>query len=293
MTATWDCQEARIALGVYVLGAIDPDERAAVDEHLDACPQCRAELAEFMELPGLLALVPSEEAIALADGPLPGDSLLPPVTFLGRPRDALPLDATAPYATLPPPAVPSAVPSAAAPPIPGAASTEPPAPAEPRPANVVDLAAARRRRRGLASVAAVAAAAVVIAGASFGGAKLAASPAPAPAQQGLAQDLHPPGAPNGGWQTVTGSNGQSAATIAYQSMRWGTQLAAKVSGLPVDTPCQMYVVKGDGTRQLVGSWVTDSDEGNVWYPSSAGATATAIKSFIITVQGGQPITVTI
>src|SRR3954470_21113503 len=108
MTATWDCQEARIALGVYVLGAIDPDERAAVDEHLDTCPRCRAELAEFMELPGLLALVPSEEAIALADGPLPGDPLLlPPVTFLARRRDTVsrgleaipPLEATAPYPT--------------------------------------------------------------------------------------------------------------------------------------------------------------------------------------------------
>src|SRR5512146_792615 len=102
MTATWDCQEARIALGVYVLGAIEPDERAAVDEHLDTCQECRAELAEFMELPGLLALVPAEEAIALADGPLPGDPPpLPPVTFLARPRDTVspqapaPLEATA------------------------------------------------------------------------------------------------------------------------------------------------------------------------------------------------------
>ena len=37
MTRTWDCQEARIALGVYVLGAIDPDERALVEAHLDTC----------------------------------------------------------------------------------------------------------------------------------------------------------------------------------------------------------------------------------------------------------------
>jgi hypothetical protein len=342
MTATWDCQEARIALGVYVLGAIDPDERAAVDEHLDTCPRCRAELAEFMELPGLLALVPSEEAIALADGPLPGDPLLlPSVTFLARRRDTVsgglgatpPLEATAPYPTLPPPAVPPAVPPATVPPttvppatVPSSTALPPtssapdaviarfPVPAQlagraagpsaparsatdggappPPPANVVDLAA-RRKRRGLASIAAVAAAAVVIGAASFGGAKLAASPAPAPAQQALGQDLHPAGPPNGAWLTATGSNGQAAATVAYQSMGWGTQLAAKVSGLPVDTPCQMWVVEGDGTRQLAGSWVTDSDEGNVWYPSSAGATATDIKSFIITVRGGQPITVTI
>jgi len=53
------------------------------------------------------------------------------------------------------------------------------------------------------------------------------------------------------------------------------------------------VVEGDGARQLAGSWVTDSDEGSVWYSSSAGVTATDIKSFIIAVRGGQPITVTI
>jgi anti-sigma factor RsiW len=310
MTATWDCQEARIALGVYVLGAIDPDERAAVDEHLDTCQECRAELAEFMELPGLLALVPAEEAIALADGPLPGDPpLLPPVTFLARPRDPVPLEATAPYPTLPPPAVPPATgaPDAALAqfPVPSqlaGGTAEPSVPAGTRaadeapesPANVVDLAAARRRRRGLASVAAVAAAAVVIGAASFGGAKLAASPAPAaPAQQALGQDLHPAGPPNGAWLTATGSNGQAAATVAYQSMGWGTQLATKVSGLPVNTPCQMWVVERDGTRLLAGSWVTDADEGNVWYPTAAGASVTGIKSFVITVHGRQPINVTI
>jgi hypothetical protein len=272
MTATWDCQEARIALGVYVLGVIDPDERVLVDAHLDTCEECRAELAELAELPGLLAMVPAEEAIALAEGPLPGDGpLLPPVTFLPLPDLVL-----APHGQQPAQAQPPA-------------QAEPP---EPLPANVVDLTAARRRRRGLASISAVAAAAVVIGAASFGGAKLAASPAPAPAQQGLVQDQHPPGTPNGTWETANGSNGQAAATVAYRSMGWGTQLEAKVSGLPMDTPCQMWVVGRDGTRQLAGGWVTDADEGTVWYPASAGATVTDIKSFVISVKGGQPITVT-
>jgi hypothetical protein len=266
MTTTWDCQEARIALGVYVLGAIDPGERTEVDAHLDTCPQCRAELAEFMELPGLLALVPAEEAIAFAEGPLPGDP--PPDAVLVH----FPVHAEATTAPAGPPAT-VAVP-------------------EPLPANVVDLAAARRRRRGLASVAVAAAAAVVIGGASFGGAKLAASPAPGPVAGLVQQDQHPAGTPSGGWETVNGSNGQGAATVAYRPMGWGTQLEAKVSGLPADTPCQMWVVDQDGTRQLVAGWVTDANEGTVWYPASAGALASHIKSFVITVRGGQPITVT-
>lgn len=68
-----DCPEARISLGVYVLGAIDPAERALVDAHLATCRDCRDELAGLAGLPALLARVSREEAIALgATGePLP------------------------------------------------------------------------------------------------------------------------------------------------------------------------------------------------------------------------------
>jgi hypothetical protein len=62
-----DCPEARISLGVYVLGAIDPAERAQVDAHLATCQECRDELAGLAGLPALLARVTKEEAIALAD----------------------------------------------------------------------------------------------------------------------------------------------------------------------------------------------------------------------------------
>ena len=41
MTQTWECAEARPALGVYVLGAIDPAERGLVDAHLVTCRDCR------------------------------------------------------------------------------------------------------------------------------------------------------------------------------------------------------------------------------------------------------------
>jgi hypothetical protein len=60
------CREIRQALGVYVLGAIDPAERAQVDEHLAACPECREELASLAGLPALLRKVPIVEAERLA-----------------------------------------------------------------------------------------------------------------------------------------------------------------------------------------------------------------------------------
>jgi anti-sigma factor RsiW len=60
------CREIRQALGVYVLGAIDPAERAQVDEHLATCPDCREELAGLAGLPAMLRKVPVMEAERLA-----------------------------------------------------------------------------------------------------------------------------------------------------------------------------------------------------------------------------------
>jgi anti-sigma factor RsiW len=57
-----DCAQARHELGVYVLGAIGPGERAQVDRHLAVCPRCREELAGLAGLPGLLRRVPPDVA---------------------------------------------------------------------------------------------------------------------------------------------------------------------------------------------------------------------------------------
>jgi len=61
MTPIWECTDARISLGVYVLGAIDPAERALVDAHLLTCQDCRDELAGLAGLPALLARVNQDE----------------------------------------------------------------------------------------------------------------------------------------------------------------------------------------------------------------------------------------
>ena len=59
---TTECAHVRQALGVYVVGAIDPAERVCVDQHLAACPRCRAEVAGLAGLPALLGKVTLEEA---------------------------------------------------------------------------------------------------------------------------------------------------------------------------------------------------------------------------------------
>jgi hypothetical protein len=91
MTPMMDCAEARLSLGVYVLGAIDPAERAMVESHLAGCRACREELASLAGLPALLARVSPEEAIALAaSDPRPAweeEVLEPPDRLVGKVLD--------------------------------------------------------------------------------------------------------------------------------------------------------------------------------------------------------------
>jgi len=47
----------RLSLGAYVLGALDPVERAEVEAHLAGCEACRDEVAGFAAMPGLLSRV--------------------------------------------------------------------------------------------------------------------------------------------------------------------------------------------------------------------------------------------
>ncbi|NYI90102.1 anti-sigma factor RsiW [Amycolatopsis endophytica] len=47
--------------GAYALDALGPDERARFEEHLGACPPCRAEVAEFRATAARLAAAVTEE----------------------------------------------------------------------------------------------------------------------------------------------------------------------------------------------------------------------------------------
>jgi len=51
------CDDVRFDLGAYVLGALTPDERQRVAEHLRDCPACAAEHEELRPLPALLGRV--------------------------------------------------------------------------------------------------------------------------------------------------------------------------------------------------------------------------------------------
>jgi hypothetical protein len=58
-----NCAEARAALGVAILGALDPAELAALRDHVAGCPDCQAAQAELADVPTLLGLVSADEVI--------------------------------------------------------------------------------------------------------------------------------------------------------------------------------------------------------------------------------------
>jgi hypothetical protein len=274
---SFDCPEVRLSLGVYVLGAIDPAERALVDSHLATCRDCRDELAGLAGLPALLARVGTEEAIALsADEPAPLGLLPDTELSPAAPSDPAALSNTVLTDTKAARAERTAAPGA---------GDEPPRDLL---GAVLDLTAARRRRRNWRNAVLTAAAAVVIAAGAFGGARLASGPAAQPTQSaGQALDY----GPGGGWQTVAGSTQGMDATVKYRQVGWGTQLAAKVVGIPVDTTCQLWVVGPGGSKMLAGSWTTDSNEGAIWYSAGTSMPQPDLHEFMITVSGHQPIMV--
>jgi hypothetical protein len=59
------CAQLRLELGAYLLGAIEPGQRAVVDHHLVTCPACRTELSDLAGLPSLLRRVPADVVLRL------------------------------------------------------------------------------------------------------------------------------------------------------------------------------------------------------------------------------------
>jgi anti-sigma factor RsiW len=54
-------------LGAYALDAVDADEAAEIQAHVDECPRCAAELAELHEVAALLANAGSDASVELWD----------------------------------------------------------------------------------------------------------------------------------------------------------------------------------------------------------------------------------
>jgi len=81
-------EHVRLDLGAYVLGGLEPEEEAAVREHLASCAECAAEHASLAGLPRLLALAaPIDDDGPLAPAPAVEERVLDAIAS-ERPRRA-------------------------------------------------------------------------------------------------------------------------------------------------------------------------------------------------------------
>ncbi|TQS24468.1 anti-sigma factor [Microbispora sp. KK1-11] len=268
------CEEVRISLGAYVLGALDAEETAEVEAHLETCAACRAELAELSGLPPLLARVSAEDieraaappravldgvfADAFAAVSASAPAVVTPVRRGRRSRVLLALAASVVVAAVGGTAWVSvaqkgsegtAVGSVAA--APDQASRAAQGQAAPDQA-AQDQAA--QDQPGQADKSAEALVEPFVAPAS-----------PAPSKGAVARKVQPPPAE----ATVTaspvpsearGSSGDVRIVVRLVPHDGGTQVVARVAGVPAGTVCTLRAVAEDGTVSTLGSWTVGRGE---------------------------------
>ncbi|MBD2894311.1 hypothetical protein amrb99_32350 [Actinomadura sp. RB99] len=256
-----ECADVRTALGVYVVGAIDPAERGRVDAHLEGCPACRDELAGLAGLPALLGRVEEAQLEQVAG---PGRAAAPDPEFLDglltraaeRRRGRLgPLG---------------------------------------RPAG------GRGRVTRWAPLAA-AACLLLVAGALFGGFVLpsgdggrTASPpgaSPPAASAPPEPEPEPTVTPAGRGERITAVNPDNKikGVVFLQRKEWGTQVELYLSGVPKGEHCRMMVIARDGRRDAIGSWSVPYDTGYGDYHGSTMFPRGQLYSFEIVGLDGKPL----
>lgn len=256
-----ECADVRTALGVYVVGAIDPAERGRVDAHLEGCPACRDELAGLAGLPALLGRV-EEAQLEQVTGP--GRAAAPDPEFL----DGL-LARAAERRTgwLGP----------------------------------LGRRAGGRGGVTRWTPLAAAACLLLVAGVLFGGFVLpsgdgsrTASPpgaSPPAASASPEPEPEPTVTPAGRGERITAVNPDNKikGVVFLQRKEWGTQVELYLSGVPKGEHCRMMVIARDGRRDAIGSWSVPYDTGYGDYHGSTMFPRGQLYSFEIVGLDGKPL----
>jgi hypothetical protein len=206
-----------VALGAYVLGALEREERAELEAHLETCVICREELDRLAPLPGLLSRLTVEEAEvldaadpALADRALGDTALADAVLAPAEPEAA------------------EAAPTAA-----GASS----APLERALFEVARERRRSRRTRAVGLVAALMLAAVAVAGGLLLSGGDGGAPGPAPLTASAA-DLR------------SGVHGSAELTREP----WGTRVELSLAGVRPGERCRLVARAEGGRSQVAANW---------------------------------------
>ncbi|WP_067181654.1 anti-sigma factor family protein [Microtetraspora niveoalba] len=215
------CDDVRISLGAYVLGALDDEETAQVEAHLDECPDCPAELAELSGLPPFLARVSEEDIRHAAEPPREVLDRLLAATVRRRrlSRAMLGLAASVVVAAL---------------------------------GGTTWMAVARPSADGSAGASTVSAQAQPRSDAAGGepgaAAKTEARTEADTSADSLARTLTAPAT------EATGREGNVRMTVRLTPGEGGTSVEATVTGVPAGVVCRLTAVGLDRTRSAVASW---------------------------------------
>ncbi|MFC1420218.1 anti-sigma factor family protein [Streptacidiphilus cavernicola] len=241
---TTPCPQS-VSLGAYLLGALDPEERRAMELHVAGCEQCRAELVELAPLPGLLRHTAFEELPETAEaaeslGPAhwqpepPRDGGSP----TGDPRGAAPRadgpQGSGPEAFGPQDGAPQDGGST------GVAGSGGAAGAEPRVGGAGGAHHRRPPRRRL--VAAGLTLAACVTGLAVYAAVGRDNPSPGGAKPVAAT-----------WSATDPATHVSASAEIIPEA-WGTQFELRLGGLPSGITCHLVVHGKDGSSETAGTW---------------------------------------
>ncbi|MET9341588.1 zf-HC2 domain-containing protein [Nonomuraea sp. NPDC003804] len=256
------CEEVRLSLGAYTLGALDPEEALEVEVHLASCEGCTDELMELEGVSSFLAKVSEQDVVLVASPPREVlDRLLNDRVKRHR-RTRLLLAVAASVAVL---AVGGTVwtgiqqrasqSTAAAP-----ASTQ------------ADMG------QGAAP--------------EHAGEATKAPKANTPEQPMIAQDLPradtraaPSESPSAALKSQgTAFQGSRNGVSATVTVTPGMPLQVQVSGVAADTECTLVVVRKSGGREVTGSWKVRAnryEEGSEVYHVASRTPLAAIRAFEI------------
>ncbi|MFB4301373.1 anti-sigma factor family protein [Actinomadura sp. NTSP31] len=261
-----ECADVRTALGVYVVGAIDPAERGQVEAHLENCPACRDELVGLAGLPALLGRVAEsqlEQVVRREEMEGPGPELLDELLARAAERRRGWL-------------------------------------------GPLGRGAGVRGPRSIGRWAPLAAAAclLLVVGALFGGLMFSSrddgrtasppatsgSPSPAPSESEEPepeQTVQPTG--RGERIAATNPDTKIKGIVWLQREEWGTKVELYLSGVPKGEHCRMMVVARDGRRDPIGSWYVPYDTGYGDYHGSTMFPRGQLYSFEIVGLDGTPL----
>ncbi len=256
-----------MSLGVYMVGALDPEEAAGVETHLATCPECQAEFDELSGLAALLGRVSEEDIEQVASPPQAVLDRLITASARRHRLNRLFMGLAAGLVTV----------------VLGGTA----------------WLAVGGRTRDASTVAAPASSTMSDNGAASGtsqespGNEAMLSTPRASASSMLKQDPSgtvPVPDDAGRRAPVTATNGRIHAELSLTPGEEGTTIQIALSGIADGTSCRVTAVATDGTRSPAGSWTVDLAEyhgGPAEFVGHTELTIDRIRSFDIRASTGK------